>query len=55
MGGEALREAGTLVIVFSPMYDLFEPTRPTWGIFLLLLIVGFVLLALGIEVERRRA
>ncbi len=54
MGGEALREAGTLVIVFSPMYDLFEPARPTWEIFLLLLIVGFILLALGIEVERRR-
>jgi hypothetical protein len=54
MGAEALREAGTLVIVFSPMYDLFEPARPSWEIFLLLLIAGFILLALGIEVERRR-
>jgi hypothetical protein len=24
MGGEAVREAGILVLVFAPMYELFE-------------------------------
>jgi hypothetical protein len=55
MGGEALREAGTLVIVFGPLYELFEPARPQWTVFLMVLFTGFVLLWLGIEVERRRA
>jgi len=55
MGAYALREAGTLVLVFAPLYELFEPSKQRWGIFLLLLVVGFALLTMGIEVERRRA
>jgi len=55
MIGEALREAGTLVIVFAPLYWLFEPHRPHWGIVLLLIILGIGLLITGIEAERRRA
>jgi len=55
MIGEALREAGTLVIVFAPLYWLFEPSRPHWGIVLLLIALGIGLLLAGIEVERRRA
>jgi hypothetical protein len=55
MGADALREAGTLVLVFAPLYQLFEPYRPKWDIFLLVWIVGAILLILGIEVERRRA
>jgi hypothetical protein len=34
MIGEALREAGTLVLVFTPLYELFEPKPPKWGIVL---------------------
>jgi hypothetical protein len=55
MGGEALREAGTLVLVFAPMYELFEPDKQRWDVFLLIFFVGAILLGLGIEVERRRA
>ena len=55
MGGEALREAGILVLVFAPMYELFEPNRQRWDAFLLVFSVGAILLWLGIEVERRRA
>jgi hypothetical protein len=55
MGGEALREAGILVLVFAPMYELFEPDKQRWDVFLLIFFVGAVLLGLGIEVERRRA
>jgi hypothetical protein len=25
MVGEGLREAGTLVVVFAPLYEIFEP------------------------------
>jgi hypothetical protein len=55
MGGDALREAGTLVLVFAPLYELFEPYHQNWYIFLLVMFVGSILLGLGIEVERRRA
>jgi hypothetical protein len=55
MGGEALREAGILVVVFAPMYELFEPDKQRWDVFLLIFFVGVILLGLGIEVERRRA
>jgi len=55
MGGDALREAGTLIIVFAPLYELFEPARQRWEIFLAVLITGFLLLGFGIQVERRRA
>ena len=55
MISEALREAGTLVIVFAPLYWLFEPSHPEWIIVLLLMVLGIGLLVTGIEVERRRA
>jgi hypothetical protein len=53
MVGEALREAGTLVIVFAPLYELFEPHRVP-SILLSVLFIGVLSLVLGIEVERRR-
>jgi hypothetical protein len=53
--GYVLREAGTLVIVFAPLYWLFEPSRPHWGIVLLLIVLGIGLLVVGIEIERGRA
>jgi hypothetical protein len=55
MCGETLREAGTLVIVFAPLYQLFEPTKQRWKTFLAIVIAGVFFLGLGIEVERRRA
>jgi hypothetical protein len=55
MIGEALREAGTLVIVFTLLYELFEHDRPAWFIVLVMIAVGIGLLLTGIEVERRRA
>ncbi len=55
MIGETLREAGTLVIVFTPLYELFEHDRPAWFIVLMMIAVGIGLLLTGIEVERRRA
>ena len=55
MIGEALREAGTLVIVFTPLYELFEHDRPSWYIVLLIIVIGIGLLLAGIEAERRRA
>ncbi len=55
MIGEALREAGVLVLVFVPLYELFERDRPVWYIVWLLLVIGIGLLLAGIEVERRRA
>jgi hypothetical protein len=54
MIGEALREAGTLIIVFAPLYELFEKERPSWGIVLMLMTLGIAFLISGIEVERRR-
>lgn len=55
MIGEFLREAGTLVIVFAPLYELYEHDRPVWYIVLLIIGIGIGLLLAGIEVERRRA
>jgi hypothetical protein len=52
--GEALREAGTLIIVFTPLYQLFEPVAPRWFIIMSVLLLGFAALLGGIEVERRR-
>jgi hypothetical protein len=54
MGGDAFREAGTLIIVFAPLYELFEPSKPEWSVFCLILFVGFVFLVLGIQIERKR-
>jgi hypothetical protein len=50
-----LREAGTLLIVFTPLYELFEPHPPRWGIVLAILVLGIAAFVVGIEVERRRA
>lgn len=55
MVGEAFRDAGILVFVFGPLYELFEPWKPRWSVFLALIIVGIVFFVLGIIVERRRA
>lgn len=55
MIGESLREAGTLVIVFTPLYELFEHDRPAWYIVLSGVAIGIGLLLAGIEIERRRA
>jgi hypothetical protein len=56
MIGDALREAGTLILVFAPLYALFEAPTPTntWPVFCLVLISGFVALLAGIQVERKR-
>ena len=52
--GEVLREAGTLVLVFAPLYEIFEPKPHSWIMLLALLVVGTVMLFTGIQVERRR-
>jgi hypothetical protein len=54
MVGEALREAGTPIIVFTPLYEPFEPVAPRWFIVMAVLFLGFAALLGGIEVERRR-
>jgi hypothetical protein len=55
MVGEMLREAGTLIIVLAPLYQLFEPHTPQGQIVSGELIIGVAALLAGIEVERRRA
>jgi uncharacterized membrane protein len=55
MVSEALRDAGILVFVFAPLYQLFEPNRVPWDVFFEVLVSGVALLVLGIIVERRRA
>ena len=55
MVGEMLREAGTLIIVFAPLYQLFETHAPSWGIVVAIIILGVAAFVAGIEVERRRA
>jgi hypothetical protein len=54
MIGEALREAGTLVLVFAPLYVIFEGSNASWVTLGLALFVGIALLIFGIQVERRR-
>jgi hypothetical protein len=54
MIGEALREAGTLVLVFAPLYELFEESKTSWSTLCLILFTGIALLIFGIQVERRR-
>ena len=54
MVGEMLREAGTLIIVFAPLYQLFEPHAPQWSIVIAILILGASACIAGIEIERRR-
>ena len=55
MVGKMLREAGTLIIVFAPLYQLFEPQTPGWGIVIAIVVFGVTAFVAGIEVERRRA
>ena len=55
MIGESLREAGTLLLVFTPLYELFEKAAPAWYIVWAIIVIGIGLLLAGIEVERRRA
>jgi hypothetical protein len=54
MVGEMLREAGTLILVFTPLYEFFEPHTPEWPIVCAELFIGVGSLYAGIEVERRR-
>jgi hypothetical protein len=54
MIGEALREAGTLVLVFAPLYVIFEGSHANWITLALVLFIGIKLLFLGIKVERER-
>jgi hypothetical protein len=54
MIGEALTEAGTLVLVFAPLYVIFEKSDASWFTLLLVLVVGVAFLIIGIQVERKR-
>lgn len=54
MIGDALRESGTLVLVFAPLYVIFEKSQATWRTLCLVLFVGITFLLLGIQVERKR-
>ncbi|HZU44327.1 MAG TPA: hypothetical protein VE994_16750 [Terriglobales bacterium] len=56
MCADSLREAGTLVLVFVPIYVLVEQSSGTihWGVFCIAMAIGITLLLLGIELERRR-
>ena len=54
MIGESLREAGTLVLVFAPLYVIFERSPASWITLGLTLLVGIAFLTFGIQVERRR-
>ncbi len=54
MVGEMFREAGTLIIVFAPLYQLFEPHTPRWSIVIAIVILGVAASVAGIKIERRR-
>jgi hypothetical protein len=54
MIGEALREAGTLVLVFAPLYVVFEKSDADWATICSALLVGIAFLIFGIQVERKR-
>ena len=54
MVGESLREAGTLVLVFAPLYVIFERTQASWRTLCMVLAVGIAFLLTGIKVERWR-
>ena len=54
MVGEMLREAGTLILVFTPLYELFEQHTPAWPFVCAELFIGVALLYTGIELERSR-
>ncbi len=56
MVADALRESGTLVLVFVPIYTLVEQQTPSsnWLAFWIANAVGIASLLGGIELERRR-
>jgi hypothetical protein len=54
MLGEAAREAGTLVLVFAPLYVIFERSPASWLTLILALLIGSMMLASGIQIERKR-
>ncbi len=54
MIGDALREAGTLVLVFAPLYVIFEKSNASSFTLSIVLFVAVFLLILGIQVERKR-
>jgi uncharacterized membrane protein len=55
MVSEGFRDVGILVFVFAPLYQLFEPNRVPWNVFVKLLLFGIWVFGMGIIVERRRA
>jgi hypothetical protein len=54
MIGEALREAGILVIVFTLLYEIVETPHANWIMVVLGVVVGIGLLLGGIKIERER-
>jgi hypothetical protein len=54
MIGESLREIGELLIVFVPLYDLFEKDKPSWYIVIAVFTLGIACLVGGIRIERTR-
>ena len=54
MVADALREAGTLVLVFAPLYVIFEGSKASWSTLGKVLAVGIAALMIGIQIERKR-
>lgn len=54
-GWRDVAEAGTLIVVFTPLYQLFEAHTPRWSIVIVILVLGITAFVGGIEVERRRS
>ncbi len=51
--GESVREIGILVLVFVPLDILISPgAAPNWKIVLVFGVIGFILIVLGVEIER---
>jgi len=52
--GETFREAGLLILVFVPIYELVERQwdRTDWPVFLAALTVGVMVLLIDIKLER---
>jgi hypothetical protein len=54
MYAEALREAGVLIIVFTPLYKIFEGSKAEWSDVISALLVGATFLLMGVDLERNR-
>jgi len=54
MAAEAMREMGILVIVFAPLYKVFEKSGASWSAVAMALVFGITALFGGMEYERRR-